>query len=202
MRRAGSLRAAAMLMLPVLLVWNPCPAQTVPTNLDMLRTMMGETASEVRTRIAGAGNVRVSVRVVPEDVGWAVDEPVLRELSRPAGGADGSALQALLGVRDVRITYGDAEREGLFGPTTVLRSVRMTVSVRVTRGDSLLYAADLPREAADRIPEGAIASVEHPSLIITRGVREPEGLFRDVAEPLILIGAIGVSVFLLFHVRS
>jgi hypothetical protein len=182
--------------------WGVCIAQTVVTNLDLLQKMMGETAAEVRHRLPLSGEEGGTVSVLPADVGWALDRDAVRAFLPAPSAGDSTGVHAVFGVRDVQITYDEAERDGLFGEKTVKRTVRMIVAARVTRQGSLLFAEDLPRQNTDRIPVNAIATVDHPTLAIARGTVESEGVFQGMAEPLILIGAIGIAVFLLFHVRS
>jgi hypothetical protein len=181
-----------------------CTAQKPATNLDLLRDMMGDVAASVKTQLALAPDEHIAVTVSPAEVAWALDERVVTTFAPAVPASESTAVHALFGVRDVQIRYDDVSREGLFGSKTAHRSVRMTVAVRVTRGSSgeRLLNTDLLREHSDRILLAEIPSVEHPTLTIARGSLEPEGMFQGVAEPLILIGAIGVAVFLLFHVRS
>jgi len=181
-----------------------CLAQTPATNLDILRDLMGETARRVREELSLPAGARVSVAVVPADIAWAVDANVMAAFAPVAPEAETTGVRALFGLRDVRITYGDITRDGIFGGQTAERRVRLTVAVRVTRKESgeQLFSEDRPLERTDRISLADLPAVEHPTLALARGTMESEGLFQGVAEPLILMGAIGVAVFLLFHVRS
>jgi hypothetical protein len=181
-----------------------CVAQTPATNLDILRDLMGETARTVRRDLALPAADPVSVAVLPADIAWAVDENVIAAFAPVAPAGESTGVAVVFGLRDVRITYADVTRDGMFGEKTAERRVRLTVAVRATRKESgaQLLSEDLPVERTDRIPLSGLAAVEHPTLALARGTLEPEGLFQGVAEPLILIGAIGVAVFLLFHVRS
>jgi hypothetical protein len=185
-------------------LFGVCIAQTPATNLDILRDLMGETARAVRGDLALPPADRVSVAVLPADIAWAVDEKVMAAFAPVAPAGETTGVTAVFGLRDVRITYENVTGDGLFADKTAERRVRLTVAVRVTRKESgaQLLSEDLPLERTDRIPLSELPAVEHPTLALARGTLEPERLFQGVAEPLILIGAIGVAVFLLFHVRS
>jgi hypothetical protein len=55
---------------------------------------------------------------------------------------------------------------------------------------------------SDVVEVSLIESLENPSVPQTHGVFPPEGFFAGWAEPLVLLGAVAVAVYLLFTVRS
>jgi len=179
-------------------------AQSPATNLDVLRGLAAGAAAEIRKDLVLLSSERVAVTVLPEDIAWTVDEGILSAFAPQAAAMESAGVVAVFGIRDVQIGYQDIERDGLFGPKTAARVICVTFSVRVTRTSSgaLLVGRDVDREYRDRIQLDEIPLVEHPTLALARGSLASEGVFPSLAEPMILIGAIGVAVFLLFHVRS
>jgi hypothetical protein len=55
---------------------------------------------------------------------------------------------------------------------------------------------------SDTIGLSQIEGVEHAALPVTRGTIPQEDFFSGIAEPLIIVGAVAVAIFLLFTVRS
>jgi hypothetical protein len=55
---------------------------------------------------------------------------------------------------------------------------------------------------SDTIALSQVERIEHASLPVTRGRVPPEDFFSGIAEPLIIVGAVAVAIFLLFTVRS
>jgi hypothetical protein len=61
---------------------------------------------------------------------------------------------------------------------------------------------DYRESSTDTIGLSDIGQVENPAYPFTRASVPAEGFFDTLAEPLIVLGAIGVAVYLLFSVRS
>ena len=57
-------------------------------------------------------------------------------------------------------------------------------------------------ELHDTIRVSAIPSLEDPGVPLTQGALPPEGFFSSLVEPLVMLGAVAVAVYLLFTVRS
>lgn len=181
-----------------------CRAQSPEPNLDVLRSVAGRIAGEVAAELALPPHEILSISVLPRELGWAVDQGIIGAFAPGAAGRESAAVEAVFGIRDAQVSYGEVEREGWFGPRTVGRKVGVTLSVRVTRTatGAVILSRDIAGEQSDRILLSDIPAVEHPTLAMARGVPPSEGFVSGLGEPVILIGAIGVAVFLLFHVRS
>jgi hypothetical protein len=54
----------------------------------------------------------------------------------------------------------------------------------------------------DTVRMAEIPTLEDPNVPQTQGTRPSEGFFSSLAEPLIMLGAVAVAVYLLFTVRS
>jgi hypothetical protein len=55
---------------------------------------------------------------------------------------------------------------------------------------------------ADTILLSQVESIEQPAIPSTRGTVPPEDFFSGLVEPLVIVGAVAVAIFLLFTVRS
>jgi len=54
----------------------------------------------------------------------------------------------------------------------------------------------------DTVAVSDVGDIEQASIPVTRGVLPAEDFFSGIAEPLVVVGAIAVAIFLLFTVRS
>lgn len=194
------------LIVTALFLLAPIRTEAAPpaVNIDVLRTLAAEAAEEVCLRIALRPGEGFLVEVLPPELAWVVDEAV-RGAFVPAALPDVTqTVRTVCAVKEASVTYDAYDREGLFGRKTAERLVTLTLTVTITRDGSRepLFSGDVRRVRTDRIPVADIPRLDHPTLSIARGTPAGEGFFADIAEPLILLGAIGVTVFLLFHVRS
>lgn len=149
----------------------------------------------------------VAVTMLPKESGWYIEGAFLAELAKrglhtaPAGSA---RYAAEIGLSDARVEYSDIRRESFLGPKTLKRRVYLQLSAKVTvqPAGTLVLAKEFQEESPDTIRLSDIERVESPHLPVTRGKIPGEGFFSNFAEPLVLIGAIAVAVYLLFSVRS
>jgi hypothetical protein len=194
-------------MLLLLASW---PLQTAaqqlhpPTNLEVMRVLVDSLASESAGVIPRGASVAVVLR--PDEVVWYL-EPALRgvmggrDLTRPLDSAD---VTAEYGVTDLRVEYIEPRRDGLFGDRLMTRRVTAALSVRIVRrvDGGVLYAGEGRRAAVDTVLVEDQERLENPTIALTRAPAPGEGFFTSLLEPLVLIGALAVGVYLLFTVRS
>lgn len=205
--RPERMRGAAAV---VLLLLSPWPARTAaqgiqpPTNLEVMRVLVDSVAFESAGVLPPGASVAVELR--PEEVRWYL-EPALRgvmgarDLTRPPDSAD---VTAEFGVTDLRVEYLDPRRDGVFGDRLMTRRVTAALTVRIVRriDGAVLYAGEGRRAAQDTVLVEDQERLENPTIPLTRARTPGEGFFTSLLEPLVLIGALAVGVYLLFTVRS
>lgn len=176
----------------------------VRSNLEQIREQAYRLVTEISTTIKDSGCTSVAVSIFPREQAWYIDQAVSRAITDAfLELRDSSSCAIELGQNEVRVDYRNPRREGLFGPKVVDRVVSVSLSVRVRAGTGTVLASEALRGTlADKIPVSAIERVESPTLAFTHGTMDPEGLGGGLLEPLVILGAIGIAVFLLFSVRS
>lgn len=203
-RGRASRGALALLLLPLLAhavrAQEPGPA----TNLETMRRLVSEIAAETAGFLAAAESVAVTVQ--PADLAWYV-EPAIRGAfgARTVSGAPGGAsVAAEFGVTDLRVVYTDARRDGFFGERLMDREVVASMAVKLVRRSdgAVLLNEEKRRSMRDTVAVESAESLENPSLPLTRAAVPEEGFFTNLVEPLVLIGALAVGIYLLFTVRS
>ncbi|MBI4534802.1 MAG: hypothetical protein HY708_00900 [Ignavibacteriae bacterium] len=209
--RSNTRRRSLFVLTIMFGMWGICSAQNdsdeqVPeTNLEIIRTLARQVGIRISRTIPQDDSVRIVV--MPRESAWYVETPLLQAL-REKGilvtGSSSAPLNAEFGFGEARVEYSNLRRDGFLGTKLLDRKVTLFLSARAVdlRTGSILTASDFEESKIDTIALSDLTVVENPNLPITRGVLPREGFFSNFAEPLILLGAIAVAVFLLFNVRS
>ncbi len=104
-----------------------------------------------------------------------------------------------LGVR-----YENLFRSGLFGPKFLTRAVTTNLAYQLTdtkRGE-VLTSRQETKKSVDTVAVDDIPGLENPTLRSTLGVVPSDSFIDRAVEPFIILGAAGVAIYLLFHIRS
>jgi hypothetical protein len=108
------------------------------------------------------------------------------------------------GAVGMNVQYSNVRRNGLFGSRVLDRSIVLLARLRLV--DRVLGRVVITGERkavfTDTIPLSQVEGIEHASVPSTRGTIPPEDFFSGIAEPLVIVGAVAVAIFLLFTVRS
>ena len=180
---------------------------SVQTNLKVYQSLGRGIGDSVAQTIARLDSPRVAVTVAPAEFRWFLDGPVadaFRVRGWKVVAPDSARYLAEFGALAMHVAYANVRRPGLFSARVVDRTVRMSVSIRLTDKSTggLLLAAERAGEFADTVELSGIEVLETPWVPATRGTLPPEGFLSGWAEPLIVIGSIAVAIYLLFTVRS
>jgi hypothetical protein len=181
--------------------------QPAPSNLELIRSLAARIGDAVGVTLGREDSSTMSLAVLPKDMAWYVESALLQGLSkhkfvlRASGTSD---LTGEFGFGKARVEYVDIRRHGFFGSKIVDRKVAVLISAKVVdqQNGSILLGRDFEESYRDTIPLSDIQRVENAGLPLTRGTVPKEGFFSNLAEPLVMLGAIGVAVYLLFSVRS
>jgi hypothetical protein len=160
------------------------------------------------TALAQTDTGSIRLRVFPEETAWALELDIAQALRRLTGRTveEGTtpALSVDAGIVRGFVEYSAVRRDGLFGSKVADRSVLLTLRLKAWKASTgaLLFSGEVTKVAHDTVGVSQLERLETPGLEMTRGIPPPEGLFSSLLEPIILIGAIAVGVYLLFTVRS
>jgi hypothetical protein len=115
-----------------------------------------------------------------------------------------SSIEISASVDKVNVAYGEAYSEGLFSGRKCSRTIDVRLQLSVTRNEDgrILWAG---REAASRTDTVYVADIrdlEKGSQPVASGVAPAPSLLERFFEPVIIVGAAGVAVYLFFTIRS
>ena len=153
----------------------------------------------------------ISLRLISTNDTWMLQN-VLTRVIRESGytafiTTDTLSMKSFLMVisaSSINAHYDNMFKDGLFGSKKVRRtlSVRLTSQLINSTTNEVLYSNSPVKVVTDTVLVDDIPMLERD--VPTHGRAElPSEMFFDRAvEPLLIIGATGIAVFLLFHVRS
>ncbi|MEW6510699.1 MAG: hypothetical protein AB1428_07025 [Bacteroidota bacterium] len=181
--------------------------QAVASNLEVYQSLAAEIADSLAVPPAGEGGRNVHVAVSPSEARWFLEEPVRRRfLARGwrVHPADTAEYRADVGVLQMRVTYANVRRPGLFSARVADRTVRMVAFVRLAsiKAGAVLAEGEKVASRMDTVDVALIESLENPMVAVTQGKMPAESFLSGWAEPLAVIGAVAIAIYLLFTVRS
>jgi len=203
----GSVVQAFRVLTILIVVTGSTAAQQLETNLNIFRRLSYLMGQEMADSLTDPTSSTVHLAVEPRELAWLVEDGLTQALSGAGVNVstkDSGTTRLTCLVEQTDVTYSNVRRDGLMGPKIVDRSIGLALRTRTyEREQGLLRSTrELQRSARDTIQLDDIERVEQPNLPALKGRMPPEGFFSSVAEPLIVIGAVAVAVFLLFKVRS
>ncbi|MBP1647858.1 MAG: hypothetical protein H6Q32_839 [Bacteroidetes bacterium] len=200
----------SLLLLAVLLpgVCQVAVAQVgAPTNIRVYQHLSTRIGDSVSAHIPERDSLRILLSVVPEGSAWLIEGGIaqaFRERGYTVVVAPPAEYEAELGVLEMRVVYGEVRSDGLFSGNVVDREVHLSASAKLVdrRSSVLTVSREFRQTSVDTVLVSEIPQLEDPNIPITQGAPPGEGFFSSLAEPLILLGAVAVAVYLLFTVRS
>jgi hypothetical protein len=182
-------------------------ASAVATNLRVYQSLAASLADSLANLVRAADSVRVTVRIAPSDFAWFLQDGVerpFRARNCVISANDSARYGVEFGVVEMHVQYSNLRRDGIFGSRVLDRMVVLLARLRLVDRVAGTVGTSAERMAvfSDTIGLSQVERIEHASLPVTRGTVPPEDFFSGIAEPLIIVGAVAVAIFLLFTVRS
>jgi hypothetical protein len=184
-------------------------ASTTKTNLEIFQMQLSSMAREAvhEGSLGGDRSLRLNFR--NPDSGWLAQNTILEALKEMGynlfiGSSDSQRSSTLdVGLLEMKVSYGPAFRDTFLGKRKTPRTVKTSLSANLRApNDEILFAGILSRSFTDTVRASDIHDLENPAQRITQGEAPADGFFDNVIEPLVIIGASAVAVYLFFTVRS
>ncbi|MBU2507472.1 MAG: hypothetical protein KJ799_12230 [Bacteroidetes bacterium] len=106
------------------------------------------------------------------------------------------------GIKSAKVNYSELFRDGFFGSYKTTREIHLNTLITIVEDNKIAFSESFNANFTDTVDYDEIRNLETASLPFTKSKLPEEPLFPGLIEPAIAIGAIAVSVFLLFSVRS
>jgi len=187
---------------------NPPPTRT---NIEIMQSLVGRITRDLigHSPIPAGDTVLFRMQSGPDN--WIVQNAMLAELRASGypvllvsdtGAQRGDAVH--IHSAELRVRYDDMYHDGFLGARKLRRTVSAAVACDVINPASheVLYSGAPAVESADTVRVDEIQNLELASVRATHAELPAETFPDRVLEPLVIIGATGVAVYLFFHVRS
>ncbi len=181
-----------------------------PSNLDQIRKISAGLADKIIADGSFAPQDTVSFNPGTADASEIIGQVFLQAMMtrklNPTLSRTDSLLRMpalTLGILACTVRYSSSFDGGLFGDAMTERSVLVTLTARKSdAGGTVRLSKEYSQELRDTVGTAMIAGLENSSYPFTHGAA-PGGRFLDsLLAPLIIIGSLGLAVYLLFSVRS
>jgi hypothetical protein len=182
----------------------------VKTNLEVFQTEFASLAAELLQR-EGAGLERnLVVNVRSPDTCWLARNTIVEALKKlnytvylPSPGSEGRGASIDIGIVETKVRYGKTFRESFLGGRKTERTISTIVSASVRNvQNEILFAGGVSREYKDTVNVSDVSDLENPLISCTHGEPPDADFLDELLEPIIIVGASAVVVYLFFTVRS
>jgi hypothetical protein len=181
------------------------------SNLEAMQSLLKSVTQKLIADSHLHGGDTVVFRMGAAEDGWIVQNALTAGLAsaglslflrRDSIRQSGYALQVHSAA--LRVTYDDMYHDGFLGTRKVRRTVSTAVTCELLRPETgeLLYTGSPSAQAVDTVAVDDIPNLELGTAKTTHGDLPSENFLDRVLEPVVIIGATGVSIYLFFHVRS
>lgn len=177
------------------------------TNIRVYQLLAARVADSLNAEIPRGDSLRLLLTVKPEGTAWLIQGDIAQSLQksgRTVVVAMPAAFQVDVAIMEMHVEYENVRTDGFFGGKIVDRTVQLRVNARIAdpRSGVIIVARGLHNEFHDTVGVSEIPALEDPNVPATQGALPGEGFFSSLVEPLVMLGAVAVAVYLLFTVRS
>jgi len=177
-----------------------------PSNLSVLRQLAETVGRRAGDPALAQHGDTVTVRLQAREAVWFLEASLLaglRDHGEPVRAVSEGEPVVTLAPEDIEVRYEDPRSDGLLGSTLVDRIVHLSFSaVLLDTSGTVRFSDTMTESFRDTVALSLIPTLENPNIPATQASLPDEGWFSGIAGPIIIVGALGVAVFLLFHVRS
>jgi len=206
---AGKRRAAALVILLCYSVTDGRSQEEEPaaTNLQRLESAFSSTESAILDSANVEPGVFVAVKVEGGHLPWLLQATVLKAIEERGilltVSPDSADVVFSFVGREAHIEYPE-RISGIFTPSKLTRRASVTVSAVVTdrRADRYRYHGNASVSLIDTVAASDVPSLESTAIPETHGAPPPQGWWSRALGPLVITGALILSVVLFFSVRS
>lgn len=173
------------------------------TNLDIIYNLIEKNITQVLMKLPNEVRPFTFEYRSPEEYG-SLEGHYIHNFSNKnllkKDSSDGGMLKYSLD--QIGIKYSEPFRSSLLGDYKVKRKIFLNANLAFGYDDKVKRSEIVESQYSDTLYYSDIDKVEIANLSITQGTKPPEPLFESLLEPVIAVGAVLVTIILLFTVRS
>ena len=115
---------------------------------------------------------------------------------------DSSSILLKYSLDEIGVLYSEPFRGGLLNDYKVERKIYLNGTFALGSGNKVLRSNIVESVYKDTLYYSQIEEVETRGLLLTEGTKPAEPMFDSLLEPVIAVGAVIVTIILLFTVRD
>ncbi|MDE3056454.1 MAG: hypothetical protein KGJ59_00670 [Bacteroidota bacterium] len=182
--------------------------QVVPTNRDVFSRLCAEAVDSIAALITSPRSSAVSVALDDDSTTQAFRYVILEALKHQFPSvflkeANSDEVVSLT-VSRASVRYENPFSGSFLGERKATRTAELQMRGTIVNVNSrqVLWAGTIERSFADTIPVSQIASLEFSSSSVAQGVVPEAPFLERLVEPMIIIAATGIAVYLFFTIRG
>jgi hypothetical protein len=182
--------------------------ENIPTNGDIFSRLCAEATDSIAMLLPATDSSAISVVFDADSATHTFQYVILEELKKRVHSVflRESNVDAIvsLTVSQVSVQYENPFSESFLGTRKATRKAELQMRGTVSNASNhqVMWAGTIERSYTDTIPISQIASLESSSRTIAQGI-VPEAPFMErLVEPMVIIAATGIAVYLFFTIRS
>lgn len=197
MKRSINILAVLFFFLPQLFSAQP------KSNLDIIYDLIEENVNQILTKLPNEVTLKEIEFSSPKEY-ENLENRFLHTLNNKGILRTDSVHSFSLkySLDQIGILYSEPFRGSLLSDYKVERNIFLSSTFALGINNHVKHSGIIESEYSDTLHYSDIKNVETPNLSITHGTKPSEPLFESLLEPVIAIGAVIVTIILLFTVRS
>lgn len=183
--------------------------RSTQTNVEVMQSLIARISDKVISYSNIPAKESISVRYPAVDDAWiakTVITPKLKSAGYKVFDYDSINDKLLFDVNDLTlgVQYTNMFRDGFFGEKRVTRSISVNLAVEVKDclTNEIFFSGLLNEELSDTVSVDEIENLESASAKRTRADIPNNDILDHIVEPIVIIGAVGVSVYLFYYIRT
>ena len=186
-------------------------SNTVLTNLEVMKELARTVTHEIIEQATISVHDSIILRFDQDENVKIVQDPVLETLKAKGcsvftnnDSLSGNRLMMEYSGTECRVIYGEMFRDGFLGTKRLKRNVTVQWFSKITRESNgeVLFGKTFAQEYADTVNADDVANLEDNQFHSTHAEIPSDTFFDRIIEPVVIIGATGVIVYLFFHIRG
>ena len=174
-----------------------------------MQNLIEQMGQEIAGNVPRSHDDSIALRCHAGDESWMVQNALgssLKALGYQVFVDSVTNPRILAEIHPVSLTvhYDEIFRDGFLGSKNTRRTISVQLNCLLTNRTTgeVLYSGSPKRESVDTVSVESIPSIETAAIKSTHGELPSETFLDRIIEPVVLIGATGVAVYLFFHIRS
>ncbi len=182
--------------------------ENIPTNGDIFSRLCAEATDSIAAQLPATDSSAIAIVFDTDSVTHTFHYVILEEMKKRFRSVflQETNVDAIvsLTVSHVSVQYENPFSETFLGERKAARRAKLQMRGTIVNASNrqVMWAGTVERSFTDTIPISQIASLESSSRAVAQGIIPEAPFIERLAEPMIIIAATGIAVYLFFTIRG